>query len=184
MRRASWIALPALALGLALAARGADKDAVVEMDGLRSPAPAEWKQETPGNRMRFAQFRLPRQDGDKYDAELVIFKGLGGTARANLQRWKDQFLPPAGKSIDDVTKVEEIKIGGRDATYVDIAGTYKHKLRPIDPDSKAENRPDYRMLAVHFEGPETVYHIKLTGPAKTVAHYKKGFDEWLKGFTK
>jgi hypothetical protein len=38
------------------------------------------------------------------------------------------------------------------------------------------------MLGVHFEAEKNPYHIKLIGPAKTVEHYKKGFDEWLKGF--
>jgi hypothetical protein len=191
MRRASWFALPpaaALAFGLALAptpaARGDDKGVVVDMDGLRSRAPAGWKEETPGNRMRYAQFRLPKQGDDKADGEVVVFKGLGGSAKDNVKRWKGMFQPPAGKSIDDVAKVEEIKIGGRDAVYLDISGTYKYKAKPIDPDSKAEKRPDYRMLAVQWDGPKNQYQIRVTGPAKTVEHYKKGFDEWLKGFKK
>ena len=186
MRRASWIALPALALGLALAARGDDKDkgAVVEMDGLRSPAPAEWKQETPGNRMRYAQFRLPKQGDDKADGELVVFKGLGGSARDNVKRWKGMFQPPAGKSIDDVAKVEQIKIGGRDAVYLDVSGTYVFRARPFDPNSPTEKRPGYRMLAIQWDGPDNPYQIRVTGPEKTVAHYKKSFDEFLKGFKK
>ena len=186
MRRASWFALPVLALGLALAARGADKDSgvVVDMDGLRSRAPAAWKEQPPANRMRFAQFRLPKQGADKDDGELVIFKGLGGSAKANVQRWKDMFQPPAGKKIDDVAKVEEIKIGGRDAVYLDISGTYVFRARPFDPNSPKEKKPDYRMLAVQWDGPQAPYQIRLTGPAKTVEHYKKGFDEWLKGFKK
>jgi hypothetical protein len=40
------------------------------------------------------------------------------------------------------------------------------------------------MLAVHFDGPDNVYHIKLTGPEQTVEAYKKGFDDWLRGFKK
>jgi hypothetical protein len=40
------------------------------------------------------------------------------------------------------------------------------------------------MLAVHYEGPKEVYHIRLTGPAKTVEHYRPGFEAWLKGFKK
>ena len=186
MRRASWFAPAALMFGLALAARGDDKDggAVVTLDGLRSRAPAGWKQETPGNRMRYAQFRLPKQGDDKADGELVVFKGLGGSARDNVKRWKGMFQPPAGKSIDDVAKVQEIKIGGRDAVYLDVSGTYVVKLRPFDPNSPTEKRPDYRMLAVQWEGPQDVYQIRLTGPAKTVAHFKKGFDDWIKGFKK
>jgi hypothetical protein len=38
------------------------------------------------------------------------------------------------------------------------------------------------MLAIYFDGPKDLYQIKLTGPAKTVEAYKKGFDEWLKNF--
>ena len=38
------------------------------------------------------------------------------------------------------------------------------------------------MLGVVFEGADNTYHIRLVGPADTVEHYKKGFDEWLKNF--
>jgi hypothetical protein len=166
------------------AADKAGKGTVVELDGLRSTAPAEWKEEEPSNRMRFGQFQLPKKGDDKYDAELVIFKGLGGTARANIARWKGLFTPPEGKNIDDVAKVEEIKIGGHEATFLDVSGAYLMKTRPFDPNDKGERRPDYRMLAIHFEGPKDVYHIRLVGPAKTVEAYKKGFEEWIKGFKK
>jgi hypothetical protein len=185
MRRAigfAALALVGLAWGLGGAAARDDKGTVVNLDGLKSQTPAAWKEEAPANKMRFAQFKLPRTDGDKEDAELVIFKGFGGSARDNVKRWKEQFIAPEGKKIDEVSHVEEMKIGGANATYLDVSGTYLFKARPIDPDSKAEKRPDYRMLAVHFEGPQNVYHIKLVGPAKTIAHYKKGFDEWLKAF--
>lgn len=153
------------------------KGAVVELDELKAAAPVEWKAEEPTSRMRYLQFRLPHTEGDKADAELVIFKGLGGTAAENVRRWKDQFRPPQGKSIDDVSKVAEIKIGGHPATYLDVSGTYLFKAKPID---KGEPRPDYRMLGIHFEGPKNNFHIKLVGPAKTVERYKVGFDEWLK----
>src|SRR5262249_42962623 len=147
----------------------------IEMDDVRSRVPADWKEEEPSNRMRFAQFRLPRKGDDKYDAELVIFKGLGGSARANVERWKGLFTPPEGKKIDDVAKVEDIKVGRHEATYLDVRGTYLMKTRPFDPNDKGERRPDYRMLAVHLEGPRNVYHIRLVGPAHTVDAYKKGF---------
>jgi hypothetical protein len=177
-----------LAVGLSVGSLplgAADKEGgVVELDGLRSKAPAEWKQEEPSSEFRFAQFKLPAKKDDKRDAELLIFKGFGGSAKQNVERWKKQFLAPEGKSIDDVSRVEEITIAGHPATYLDISGTYLDKKRPMDPPEKAEKREEYRMLAVHFEGPTTTFHIKLTGPAKTVEAYKKGFDEWLKGFKK
>jgi hypothetical protein len=181
------LSLTALACGPSAgnpAATGEDKEkgTVVTLDGMKSRTPADWKEERPSNRMRFAQFRLPKKGEDKDDAQLVIFKGLGGEAKANVKRWKEQFLPPEGKTIDEVAKVEEIKIGGHPATYVDVQGTYLFKAAPFDPNAKAEKKPNYRMLAIHFEGPSDIYHIKLTGPAKTIEAYKKGFDDWLKNF--
>jgi hypothetical protein len=129
--------------------------------------------------MRLTQFVLPKVEGDKDDAELVIFKGIGGTAEDNIKRWKEQMVPPDGKTLDDIAKVEKMKAGPVDVAYLDIAGTFLYKPNQFAP--AVEKRPDYRMLGVVFEG-KKVYHIKLTGPAKTVAHYKPGFDEWLKAF--
>src|SRR5262249_22808191 len=154
---------------------------LVELDGLSSRTPADWKEEEPANTMRYAQFRLPRKGDDKYDAEVVVFKGLGGSAKANVDRWKGQFTPPEGKAIDDVAKVEQMKVGGRDAPLLDTQATYLMKPRPFDPNDKGQKRPDYRMVALQLEG-KTPYQIRLVGPAKTVEAYKKGFDEWLKNF--
>jgi hypothetical protein len=154
----------------------------IDFDGLKSAAPAEWKEEKPASKMRFKQFRLPKVGDDKSDAELVIFRGLTGSAKENVQRWKGQFQPPKGKKIEDVAKVTELRISGAEATYLDISGSYLFKNRPFDADEKPQLRPDYRMLAVQFEATKTIYHIKLVGQAKTVEHYKKGFDEWLKAF--
>ena len=188
MRRIAWVGLVAfgaLVCGpLAGESRPDEggKGTVVALGDLRAAAPAAWKEEAPANQMRLAQFRLPKVKADKDDAELVVFKGFGGSARQNIERWKQQFVPPEGKKIDEVARVEEVKVGGRPASYLDVRGTYLFKARPFDPNAKAEKKADYRMLAVHFEGSDTIYHLKLTGPAGTVEHYKKGFDDWLKSF--
>ncbi|MFO0926399.1 MAG: hypothetical protein U0736_05080 [Gemmataceae bacterium] len=166
-----------LLAGLGSAVAAEEKGTAVDLDGLTSTAPAAWVKESPSNRMRYLQFRLPKVKGDTEDAELVIFKGLGGSADDNIVRWKRQFTPPGGK-------VTQIKIGGHQAALLDADGTYGFNPAPFNPASKTIARPNYRMLAVHFDGPKDVYHIKLTGPAKTVAHYKKGFDTWLEGFKK
>ena len=132
--------------------------------------------------MRLAQFRLPKVKGDEFDAEVVIFKGIGGSAKSNIERWKSFFIPPEGKTIDDVAKVTEIKIADQNAPYLDVQGTYKFKERPFDPQAKEELREHYRMLGVAFDGPKNPYHIRLVGPANTVENYKQGFDDWLKSF--
>jgi len=185
MRRASSLAL----LGGVILAVGAcaeekrtvaeEKGAVVDLDGIKAPAPASWKEEAPSNKMRFAQFRLPGKDGD---AELVIFKGLGGGAKQNVERWKGQFIPPEGKTADDVAKVSDITIGGKKAVRLDISGTYKFKAAPFDPNAKEERKPHYKMVAIYFDGPQDVYQIKLTGPEKVVDGHLKEFDDWIKAF--
>jgi hypothetical protein len=186
MRRTLWLVL----LGLGSLACTTDnrttaaddkKGTVVELDGLKSTAPADWKEEEVSSNLRFMQFKLPKVKEDKNDAEVVIFK-LGGTAKDNVQRWKDQFTPPEGKKIDDVAKVTEMKVGDVPVTYLDVSGTYKFKTRPNDPNDKGEARPNYRMVGVIFEGPKGQYQIRFVGPADTVENYKKGFDEWLKNF--
>lgn len=157
---------------------------VVELDGLKSTAPADWVKERPTSNLRVAQFKIPKVEGDPRDAELIIFyfQGQGGSVADNLKRWKGMFLPPEGKSIDDVAKVEKMKAGAVPIVYLDISGTYKYKRAPMVPDAQAELRPDHRMLSVYFDSKDGPYFIRLVGPAKTVAHHKKAFDDWLKAF--
>jgi len=157
-----------------------DDKRVVKFDGMQAPIPSDWVEEKPANRMRFLQYKLPKTKDDKEDGALIIFKGLGGSPEQNIARWKAMFIPPDGKGIDDVAKVEKIKIGGNEAFYLDVSGTYKHKDAPFDPKAKEELKPGFRMVNVHYEGKEDQYHIRLVGPAKTVEQYKKGFDDWLK----
>jgi hypothetical protein len=193
MRHSTWLAV--LVFGAAAcsesgseraraAADKGGKGTVVELDGLRSTAPADWKEEEVTDRtgLRVGQFRLPKKGDDKDDAAVIIFKNAGGTVKQNVDRWKGMFIAPEGKTIDDVSKLEDIKIAGRDAAYFEVHGTYLMKKRPFDPNDKGEKRPDYRMVMIQFKGPENLYHIRFVGPAKTVEAYKKGFDEWIKGF--
>jgi hypothetical protein len=67
-------------------------------------------------------------------------------------------------------------------TYLDIHGTYSFRSPPFAPNAKTMLRPNYRMLAVVFESKKGPYFIRMVGPADTVEHYKKGFDEWIKRF--
>src|SRR5262245_46262001 len=92
------------------ALRGQEKDGtVVMLDGLQSRTPAAWKEEPVTDKLRYKQFRLPKVKDDKEDAVILMYRGIGGSADANLKRWKDMFLPPEGKKLDEVAKVTEIK---------------------------------------------------------------------------
>jgi hypothetical protein len=163
-----------------------DKKGVnVKLDNIQSTAPAEWKAEKPQFGTRLHQFRLPKAEGDKEDAEVTVSyfgQGQGGGVNENVQRWKGQFVPPTGKSIDDVAKVEKMKVGDVEVTYLDVQGTYKSRNPPFDPNAKEELKPDSRMIAVYLATKTGPHFIRCVGPAKTVEQYKKGFDEWLKAF--
>jgi hypothetical protein len=163
---------------------GQPKGTIVTLDGLQSWAPGEWAEEPPSRPERVKQFRLEPIGDDKEKAEVIVylFKGRAGTVEANIKRWKGMFLPPEGKKIDDVAKVETMKVGKVPVTYVDVNGTYQSRFPPFDPNAKITPYPNYRMIGVIFESDKGPYYIRFLGPANTVAHYKKGFDDWLKGF--
>jgi len=182
--------LLAAMLTAAFAAAGFAEDKkgiTIEWGGLKSTTPADWKEETPSNKMRMAQFKLAKAEGDPDDAELALFKSPGGgTVQANLERQEKKFEIPAGKKPEDAIKTEKIKIGKNEAITQDIQATFLKKFPPFDPNAKVTKSADYRQLYVIFEvkeGDSTVlYSMTLLGPAKTVEKHKKAFDEWVKNF--
>src|SRR4029077_11008146 len=57
---------------------------------LRFKAPDGWTTEKASSAMRVAQYKLPKTEGDKEDASLVLYyfgANQGGTAQANIDRW-------------------------------------------------------------------------------------------------
>ena len=173
-----------LLVGSFHAEAGRQTGSVVEIDGLRSRAPAEWREVSHVRPPRYKHFILPRAEGDSRDAELLIFHfgGGGGSAKANIARWKTIFEPPRGKSIDDVSRVKVRTISGVKVTIFDVRGTYLYRARPVDPMLKAERRPEHRMIAGIIESANGPYFIRLVGPQRTVNRHKKSFDAWLKAF--
>jgi hypothetical protein len=165
-----------------------DKGTVVELDKLKSTTPASWVKQEPDPKLgkfRIYQFALPKADGDKDNAELLIFffgPGSGGSTSDNIKRWKATFAAPPGKDIDEATKVDTFKVGDVEMTYVQINGTYLYKFPPFAPNAKVTPKDNYKFIGVVFDSKNGPYFMRLTGPARTVEANKKGFDEWLKGF--
>jgi hypothetical protein len=163
------------------------KGTLVDLAGLKSTTPADWKEEPPLSPLRMMQFKIPKAEGDPSDAELALFKTPGGgSVQANLERQEKKFELPTGKKAEDVIKTEKIKVGPNEAVYQDIQGTYLKRVPPADPNAKVTKLPDYRQLYVIFEvkeGEKTIlYSMYIIGPAKTIDQHKKAFDEWLKNF--
>jgi hypothetical protein len=195
MKCARWLLFAAAVVGLGLwsvdPGAGQEKSSekgkgtLVKLDGVESRTPADWHEEKPNSSMRLYQFRLSPIGDDKDQAEVTIFyfgPGQGGSAADNVKRWKGFFVPPEGKTINEVSKVQKLKVGEIAATYLDIHGTYSFKFPPFSPNAKTTLRPNYRMLGIVFEAKQGPYFIRMVGPEHTVAYYQKGFDEWLKGF--
>lgn len=172
-----------MGLSLTFGLRADDKGTETEIDGLKSRAPSNWKSEDPTGQNRVYQFTIPKADGDKEDALLIVFffgTGQGGGIEANIQRWKNMVKPAEGAKESDAYKTTEFKIGDVKATMFEANGTYMLKKRPFDPNEKAEPRPDYRMVAVILETKNGPYYIRMYGPKKTMEANKKGFEDWIK----
>src|SRR5439155_11703279 len=125
---------------------------------------------------RLYTFKLSKAAGDPEDAELAVFLTAGGgTVEQNVDRHLAKFESP-------MRKQERIKVGGLDAAYLDLQGTYLKKFPPFDPNAKVTKVEDYRELYVVFETKDGLASFVLLGPAKTVEKHKKAFDDWVKNF--
>jgi hypothetical protein len=187
MRKIALTLSVALLAGVNFAQAGSEivelRERNSDSPGIKSKAPADWKMQKPSNNLRLYQFVLPKVDGDKEDAELAIFSfGASGKAE-NIKRWKTQFLPPEGKTIEEASKLEEYKLGKvADVVCLDIWGTFKYRFPPQDPRAKEMFKDNFRRFNVMIETDKGTFFITLTGPAKTMAKHKEGFDGWVKAF--
>ena len=171
-----------LALSVVVLFTGSVLAADFELAGMKSKLPENWKEEEPSNKMRMAQFKLPKAEGDKEDGELALFQfpGGSGTIEANLARQTAKFQPAEGEK-ELKTKVEKIKVGKIEATYQDVSGTFKKKAFPMAKDFTPV--AGYRQLYVVFTiADKGEYYMTLLGPDKTVEKHKKDFEEWVKNF--
>ncbi len=155
------------------------KDGSVEFAGLKAKLPAGWKSEAPSNSMRLAQYKLPKAEGDAEDAELALFMFMGGagTPQQNLERQTAKFLETSRTET-----TSKVQVGPYEATYQDVAGTYKKKSSPMATEVKPLK--NYRQLYVLFVVPTNgnQYYMTLLGPKATVEKHKKAFDALLAEF--
>ncbi len=165
--------------GMAPAAAHAPAGGGHDTPGLHFEAPAEWTAESVSSSMRKAQYRLPREQGDTEDAELVVyhFPGEGGPVQDNIERWIGQFTKPDGGPATDLATTSGAVINGINVTVVDVSGTYMSASGPMLAEVAA--KPGYRMLAAVAETPAGPWFFKLTGPERTVAKRQPEFQALL-----
>ncbi len=138
--------------------------------------PAEWEKGQPRGPMRMAQWIIPGPGGD---AELVVyrFKGGAGGVEANMKRWKGQFQPPEGKTVDDIGTVTKLTVGTLSMSKLDVGGHYVAAVRP-GADQK-HDEPEYRLLAAIVENSGDPLFLKAVGPEKTLGQWTESFDTML-----
>jgi hypothetical protein len=122
-----------------------------------------------GSDMRKATYKIAAVENEPEAAELAVFyfgKNQGGSAEANIDRWKSQF-PDA----TDVKRTER-NVKGMKQTLIEIQGTF-------DPSSMAITeptpKPNFRMMGAVVETPAGNYFFKLTGPSKTVESARRRY---------
>jgi hypothetical protein len=131
--------------------------------------PAEWREETPANRMRVSQYRVPGPAGD---AELAVFyfgPGQGGDALANARRWASQFTQPDGRPSEEAMRVAELDRTRVPVQLVEIRGTYDGGM------SGSAEQPGSMLLGGIAAGADAPWFFKLTGPEGTVEAQREAF---------
>lgn len=156
-------------------------------------APDGWISETPSSSMRRAQYRIPENPGSSAspgesstgdEAECVVYyfgPGQGGDARANAERWANQFGQPDGRSSKKVLKTEELKIGGLPVLFVEVTGIYSGGMATVGGPTRA--LPDFMLLGAIAEGPDANWFFKLTGPRAAVTAQREAFRGLLESLS-
>ncbi|HEX4607513.1 MAG TPA: hypothetical protein VH092_04840 [Urbifossiella sp.] len=177
-------ALFLLTLGLTLAADPAaavqPKAVTIKLNKLSAPAPAGWVNEKPKYTLRSYQFQLPAAEKDGHAGEFIVMPESDPKADKVFPRWKVQFLPPDGKTVDDISKVSKLDLKGTTVDLLDVTGTWKYRERPFDPKSKEELREDYRVVWAVVGEKDEASHIRLSGPKELVDKNYPAFEAWLK----
>ena len=93
----------------------------------------------------------------------------GGSVKANVDRWRDQFVADDAKP-----KIEKKEVDGMTVHLVDLQGTYNDRRGPFAPGVRREN---YRMLGAIVEGKSGLYFLKFYGPKKTMKAHEVAFQK-------
>lgn len=150
---------------------------------LKFKVPDAWVTEKPSSSMRVGQYKLPKAEGDKEDALLVLYffgATQGGTAQANIDRWIGQMQQPDGSDSKSKAKTENLTVNGLKVSTVDVTGIYTAEMAPGS--QTFHNDANYRLRAAVIETPKGNYFVKLAGPEKTVARWDKEYNDYLKSF--
>jgi gluconolactonase len=147
-----------------LRAAVADETKTIKADDVTLKVPATWQERQVTSNMRKAQMTVPKVEGDKEDAEFVVFffDGGGGGVDANVQRWVKQFQQQGRK-----VKVTSGRSSQGEYVLVDLQGTWNKPVGPM-AQGRTKETPNARAISLILTTKEGNYYLRLTGPEKTV----------------
>lgn len=157
------------------------QSAIPAQGELQFKAPDGWVKEQPSSKMRMAQYKLPKAEGDPEDASLVIYyfgAAQGGPVQGNIDRWISQIHQPDGSDSKAKAKTETSTVNGLKVTIVDVTGTYTADMAPGVPGQS--NSPNYRLHSAVIETPKGNYFLKLVGPVKTMERWDQSVSDFIK----
>ncbi len=154
-------------------------EVAVAKNKIKFSASGTWAAVPPRSRMLEAEIRINRVGTDAADGRLTIM-GAGGSIKANILRWQNQFKQADGSSTAEKTKTEERTIAGQKVNIVDISGTFIDSPGgPFSGQPKVE-RENYRMLAAIIQTPASGnYFVKLYGPKATIDKNEEHFKSMI-----
>lgn len=144
----------------------------------QATVPAAWTTRAPSSSMRLAEYVVgPAAAGG--NAEVVVYffgSGQGGTADANLARWKSQFSNPAGGPVFEQVTHDSTSVAK--LTVAEYRGTY---ARGIGMGSAPEAaRPNNTLVAVVAETPRGMLFFQLFGPQAAVESARASYLAYVK----
>jgi hypothetical protein len=165
---------------MAFSTSGAADLKTVEFLGLQSTLPAAWIEQEPSSSMRLAQFRVPGAESEG-DANLILYyfgQGQGGSAEANIARWKSQFSNPGGGAVEP--GIETMQVNNMPVTVVELRGDY---ARSVGMGPTGTAAPDQVLLASIVEAPRGNIYVQLHGPAVTVLSQRGSYMAFIRSIT-
>lgn len=141
------------------------------VSGVALVVPENWTRQQPESTMRAAQYAAPNPAGA--DAEFVVFRGIGGGADANIERWINQFASlDAGPERDQTSAP-----GGLTVHTVEMTGAYT-----VGPMMGGTGEPEpgtgFRGVVITGSTDGDVF-LRLTGPAQAVDALDPAWDALL-----
>jgi hypothetical protein len=170
--------LAQLASSHATTTQAAAPEATMTAGGLSWSVPKGWTS-APASSMRVATYRTPAAPGDPEGGEVAVFyfgPGQGGSVDANVDRW---FAQITGEPGSKKPTRSQIKVGAIPVTLCAAEGIYNSGMAAPAGGSSGP-RKGFALEGAIAEGPQGAVFFKLTGPKKTVAKAKAGFDVLVK----